>query len=226
MIYLIDDSNLEQLSATYVYDEKYKGILCVVDNVADYKRTFVSLPADAECVMIHRTFGGTNVYKENLSQATDDGVNTPLVIFSAGDADVIFDEQDDRCILGIKKKVFYERLRDFLNDYLQNKVVNLRVLAYGKNYHTVLVRRWALDILRKVSGVKGVISESDLGAITRDGSLKKLIDASAPAIGVSYDELVNEKLIDQPVMAADFVGKINKIVDSFNQYGKNIYTWE
>lgn len=226
MIYLIDDTNLDNMNALYVKDEKYVGIIHLINNVHDFSKDFANISGDAECVMIHRTFGGSNIYKEEIAQLADDGDKIPLVVFSAGDVDTDFVGENYRCIVGLKKKTFYENLRYFLDNYLQNHIVDLRILAYGMNYKSIMVRKWALDIIRKTSTLNGIITEIDLGPITSDGSLEKLIKISSPAIGISYDELVNEKLIDHPLTVDEFVRRINKIVNSFCQYGKNIYTWE
>lgn len=227
MIYLIDDSNFKQMNALYVHDDAYKDILHVVSSVSEFDMLCESQFHDAECIMVHRTFDGTTSDKEKIADLTDDGDKIPYVVFSAGDSSsAVFDEIHPFRIMGLKKEVFYERLRDFLDNYLENHKLNLWILAYGKNYMRVRVRNWALAILRNTSTIKGFIDEQSLGCITKDGNLKKIIDVSAPAIGITYDELVNDKLIDEPIKVDEFKSRINKITNSFYQYGKNIYTWE
>ncbi len=225
MIYLIDDSDLKELNAEYVFDDKYKDILCVVRDASQFEKQ-IPLIYNAECIMIHASFENSITYKTRvLALAIDKDI--PFVSFSGDDYEfVVFSEQSNpNYVRGIKKGIFYHRLRSFLDFFKQKNEINLMILAYGENYNSYIARKCALVIFRKTSGMSGTISEIDLAKITTEGYFKKLIDLAEPAIGISYDNLIDD-LLNNPITIVEFLSHINKIVESFCQFGVNIYTWK
>ena len=72
---------------------------------------------------------------------------------------------------------------------------------------------------------EGEINVSELANIASCPEFKELISLSYPALGFTYDELL-EELEDNPISFEKFKNNINKIVNSFYQYGKNIYLWQ
>jgi len=224
MIYLIDDTNLESVSGTFVLDERFHEVLTLIHDVATLDGNRQALP-QADCIMIHRTFAQSSVFKEQIAELTDDGDKIPLVIFSAGDSEhAVYSDQRPNVIEGIKKSVFYSRLSYFLNTYLADHTIDLRLLAYGKDYTKIRVRGLALTVLRLTAGCQGPMSVADLAAVATP-QLKELIELSNPELGIDYDTLL-EQLEDAPLTFEQFRININKIVNSFNQYGKNIYPWK
>lgn len=225
MIYLIDDTNLESMNASFVLDATYENVLRLINTIDDLDRQKGSL-CSADCIMIHRTFANSNVYKEQMAELTNDGEHIPLVVFSAGDSEnAVFEDNNPHLISGLRKSVFYVRLPLFLDTYKTQHTVDLRLLAYGKNFQKVKVRSLALPIFRVIAGKDGIMSTSDLAAIAAYSEFKELISIANPDLGISYDDLL-EKLEDHPIMFSSFRNNINQIVNSFNQYGKNIYIWK
>ena len=53
-------------------------------------------------------------------------------------------------------------------------------------------------------------------------ALKEFLSLSQPEIGISFED-VQEELPSMSV--GEFRIQINKIVDDFNRYGKNIHSW-
>jgi len=225
MIYLIDDTNLESVNGLFLLNEEYKRVIYRIETVDDLEESRDRL-LTADCIMIHRTFANTNIYKEQIASLTGDGEKIPLVVFSAGDAEhALFDEKYPCVIEGIKKTIFYARLSDFLNTYLDSHTVNLRLIAYGTDHLKIKVRAHALSIFRLIAGKDGMMTISDLANIASNSGLRDLISLSSPALSISYDALL-EELEDNPITFNDFKNKINQIVNSFYQYGKNIYSWK
>jgi hypothetical protein len=222
MIYLIDDSKLEEYNAEYVFDEKYKNILTVVRNDSEFSKVSEEL-TNACCIMVHNTFCKSQNTKKECSRIAQYGEKIPLIIFSAGDSENAVMSTSKNAIVALKKSVFYNRLKVFLDTYLKDNLINLKLIAYGKDYVKVEIRNLSKNIFSAISGEEGVMNVFSLARIAKD--TKKLVTLSSPKIGVSYEDLM-KKLKSTPTTFACFRNNINNIVISFEQYGKNIYTWK
>lgn len=225
MVYLIDDTKLESVNATFLLDKDYSNVLRFIKTVEDFEKSQEVLRL-SDCIMIHRTFANSTVYKERIAELTNDGELIPLVVFSAGDSEhAVYDEKVPYIIEGIKKSVFYSRLFSFLESFKKEHRANLKILAYGKDYTKVRVRSLALSVLRLVEGKEGNITVSELASIAACPDFKELISVSNPELGITYDNLL-EELEDNPISFSSFRNNINQIVNSYYQYGKNIYLWK
>ncbi len=222
MIYLIDDSKLEDYNAEYVFDEKYKNILTVVRNDSELSKVSEEL-SNACCLMVHNSFGKSQIAKTECSRISQNGKKIPLVVFSAGDSENAVVSATTNAIMSIRKGVFYNRLKLFLDSYLKDNIINLKIIAYGKDYVKVEIRNLSKKILSAVAGEEGVMNLFSLAKVAKD--TKKLVTLSSPKIGVRYEDLM-KKLKNTPITFACFRNNINNIVISFEQYGKNIYTWQ
>ncbi len=222
MIYLIDDSKLEDFNAYYVFDDKYKNILTIVRNISDFSKV-VDMLSNACCIMVHNTFCGSQNVKNECSRIARYGERIPLIVFSAGDSENAVVSTTTNAIMSLRKGVFYNRLRLFLDSYIKDRIINLKLIAYGKDYVKVEIRNLSKHILSAVAGEEGVMNVFSLAKIAKD--TKKLVTLSSPKIGVSYEDLM-KKLKSTPTTFACFRNNINNIVISFEQYGKNIYTWK
>jgi len=225
MIVLIDDTSLESVNATFLLEKKYVNILHIIrtpEELEDYRTNLSS----ADCILIHRTFSGSNIYKEQMTEFTHDGEKIPLVVFSAGDSEhAVYNENSSHIIDGLKKAIFYARIYAFIESYMYKHSVDLRILAYGKDFNKIKVRSLALSVLRIVEGKQGDMTIQDLANIAACPDFKELISISNPELGLTYDELL-ENLEDKPISFNIFRNKINQIVNSFYQYGRNIYLWQ
>lgn len=225
MIYLIDDTKLESVNATFLLDKDYSNALRLIRTAGDFEKSQEALKL-ADCVLIHRTFANSTIYKERIAELTNDGELIPLVVFSAGDSEhAVYDEKKPYIIEGIKKYVFYSRLIPFLESFIKEHRVNLKILAYGKDYTKVKARSLALSVLRLVEGKEGSMTISELANIAACPDFKELISISNPELGIAYDDLL-EELEDNPISFSIFRNNINQIVNSYYQYGKNIYIWK
>lgn len=222
MLYLIDDSNLKDFNAEFVLDNKYKTNLTVIRNNRQFDDISEKL-SKASCIMVHRTFCNSTFVKEKCAEISHDGDIIPLVIFSAGDSENAVVNMSSDSIVGLKKSVFYSRLKLFIDKYIQDGIVNLKLIAYGKDYLKVEIRDLSKSIFSIISGEDGVLTLDYLPKIAKH--LKKIVTLSSPKIGICYDDLM-EQLEDKPISIARFRNNINNIVISFEQYGKNIYSWK
>ncbi|MBQ4405620.1 MAG: hypothetical protein II852_01285 [Bacteroidales bacterium] len=225
MIYLIDDTLKETIDSDFVFDDKYNQALVVIQNKVEFNSRMKELYS-ADCIMVHLTFEDSNDVKDKASIIADDGDEIPFVVFSGSFSEnPDFDYESNNYISGIKKSTFYQRLHDFLEEYVINGNVDLRIIAYGKDFQKVIVRNYAKNVLSIVEGKQGLLQMGDIANFSKDGNLKRLVELSNPKLGIDYEHLL-ETLGNQPICIADFKSRIEKIVINFEQYGKNIYTWK
>ena len=225
MIYLIDDTLKETIDSDFVFDDKYNQALVVIQNKVEFNSRMKELYS-ADCIMVHLTFEDSNDVKDKASIIADDGDEIPFVVFSGSFSEnPDFDYESNNYISGIKKSTFYQRLHDFLEEYVINGNVDLRIIAYGKDFQKVIVRNYAKNVLSIVEGKQGLLQLEDIANLSKDGNLKRLVELSNPKLGIEYEHLL-EILGKQPICISDFKSRIEKIVINFEQYGKNIYTWK
>lgn len=225
MIYLIDDTLKETIDSDFVFDDKYNQALVVIQNKVEFNSRMKELYS-ADCIMVHLTFEESNDVKDKASIIADDGDEIPFVVFSGSFSEnPDFDYESNNYISGIKKSTFYQRLYDFLEEYINNGNVDLRIIAYGKDFQKVIVRNYAKGLLSALEGKQGILQLEDIAKLSKDKDLKNFVDISNPKLGIDYDQLL-EKLKVEPICIADFKSRIEKIVINFEQYGKNIYTWK
>ena len=110
MIYLIDDSKLEDFNADYVFDDKYKNILTIVRNMSEFSKVLDML-SNACCIMVHNTFCGSQQVKNKCSRVACNGEKIPFIVFSAGDSENAVVSSTTNAIISLRKGVFYNRLK-------------------------------------------------------------------------------------------------------------------
>lgn len=243
MIYLIDDNQnnqrLNNYNITFVEDGDFNGYLKSIEKIEVGKSfsdtSHLDFLKTADCIILHVTTedydndrgflsgSKTNVLKikELISQ---EGELIPLVLFSNAMDDAEFDfENNFNYISAIKKNLLYERLFDFLEYYKNTGKIELRILAWGKNFLSKEITKLSLEILNSIESKEKSeeLKLSDLSKIIN--SFKSFIELSLPKNDIN--EILDE-IEDNPIKIQDFRKKINQIKESFDKYGKNIYTWE
>lgn len=232
-IYLIDDNqgNMRgKYHASFVDDGLYDDILIHIEKLCGNQ--CYALIQDPICVLLHRSLSDffDDKFNDNSHRAvitirediSNDGDKCPLVLFSDGDPSVA-DYRGGNIIYAIKKSVFYDRLKEFLDHYrLSHGNIDLNLLAYGENYKINIPRSLAKKTLQRLSSCD---DDSKLKITdVNNEDFRQFVKLSQPCIKCSYDDIING-LEDNPIAVGDFKNRINKIVRSFNQYGENIYTW-
>lgn len=242
MIYLIDDNQnnqrLNNYNITFVEDGLFENFLTSIQRIE--KRissdiSHLSFLKNADCILLHSTTEDyendkgflpssiTNVIKikEMISQ---EGEIVPLVLFSNSnnEADYSF-ESHPNYIRSIKKNLFYERLFDFMEYYKETRKVELRIIAWGKNFASKEASRLTIEILRalELKNSSDDLLLTDLSQVLK--SFKSFVELALP--GVNVNGLLNQ-IEDETMKIQDFKKKINQIAESYAKYGKNIHPWE
>lgn len=228
MIYLFDDTDQKYIDKHIDFNE-YSDIITFVHRAKSSDiDVYEHALKKADCILIHRSFrdlddvNKNTVYEKVINDISNLGYSIPLVIYSDGDREVA-DFKNDRFLRQIKKLKVYERLKLFLDEYRRSKTIDLRILGYGETNVLQTVIESANIILSKIrfNRPEEVLRPEMLSEIR----LKDLIERSQPSLGISYLELLS-KIENGEVMIGKFRENINSIVKSFNNYGKNLYTWQ
>lgn len=243
MIYLIDDNQNNQrfnnYNITFIEEGFFDEYLISVEKLEIGKSfsdiSHLEFLTTADCILLHSTTedydpvrgfqsgSKTNVLKikELISQ---EGEKIPLVLFSNSMGNAEFDfQRNPYFINSIKKNLFYERLFDFLEHYKNTGKIELRIIAWGKNFASKEVLKLANEILNSLE-LKS--NESDLKLYDLSNvliSFKSFVELSLPNNQVNH--ILND-LEDFPMKIHDFKKKINQITESYIKYGKNIYSWK
>lgn len=123
MIYLIDDTPVQMLEE-YLKLSDYADIL---KREEEFTSDDILSLTWASCVMIHSSFHDARVKRDILS-FMGYGDTAPVVQFSDGDSPEA-EFSGDNYISSIKKRVFYSRLKRFLDDFKKTNEINLKLLA-------------------------------------------------------------------------------------------------
>lgn len=241
MIYLIDDNQnnqRENLGIDFVNDESYAAVLTVVDKIE--KRGLRDLSNlqflnDAACILLHSSTedydfenelfisgSRTNVIKivENIAE---EGDNIPLVLFSNGMSETVYNYESTPCFIHqINKNLFYSHLYDFVENYKQSGNIEMRILAWGKNFQSKEISTLADILLQPAIYCDGTdLFQTNLVSDAQT-SLEKFISLAFGSDNVC-DILKN--LEHAPITVSEFRNKVNRITESYLKYGKNIYPW-
>lgn len=217
MVYLVDDTPLEK-TGQYIDLGEYAD---VIERIGEASPDTLGRMSDAECVLIHSSFTDKLFIKAVKRDVCGFGDDVPLVLFSDGNPqEVEFD--GDRFIVSIRKDRMYSNLGAFLQRFRIDRKPDLKILAYGEHYGRERASALAGAVLSAMMFQPG--EEVVDPAKVAGPSLEGFVEAAAPGIGVGYAELL-DSLAVSPMTASEFRSRVNRILDSFNQYGKNIYHW-
>jgi len=222
MIYLIDDDRFRQqkeYTGGFLEKVPYSTIVrCIYQLNIDDK--IISIQKD-DVVLLHLSLpdfknnlileGSTTIYESLIDNAH--AHNCPLVIFSNGfNQEPEFDTVKNE-IKTINKREFYLRLKDFLDKYLSTEKIELRILAYGKNF-----------IARELSSIFDQISRLFTPSIGLNQEELYLLNKQfAERVGSVELEskLLQLSQIENPREV--YLPYMEKIILSFIKYGRNIY---
>lgn len=242
MIYLIDDNQNNQRKEAYnisfVDDKSFADCLTPIEKIIKVEEAkdieHLSFLRESACLLVHSTTEDTDPNGEfirgsnsNVTKIKEfisvEGERVPLVLFSNKmDETAIYEYNiNSNYIAGIKKNKFYERLYDFVEHYRSNSQIDLRILAYGKNFESKEVSSYSEELLMYVAFEDGSHTLK-LSHISSISTLRKFIDKAA--IQINFDDLI-DSLEDHPITIQKYRDKINLIKESFTKYGKNIHDW-
>ena len=227
-ILLIDDNSRNQRAvydASFVDDEKYSDCLSHVERVN--AQSDLSFLKDISCVMIHDSLEDyvDGEFKSDSHKAKDrieeiiQSNNLPYVLFSDGHG-MTADWREDmpNIVFSIKKSEFYRHLKAFLDYYRETEKLDLRLIAYGKDFLKHLMSMWCQAVITKLANTPddAVIDMSKID----NRSLRLIIENTQPKIGVSFDDVMCD-VEDGNITAGNLRNNINNILSSVKKYGKN-----
>ena len=242
MIYLIDDNqnrHRENIGINFVNDEIYADILTTLEKIE--KRSLSDLShlnflKDADCILLHYSTEDYNFANESfisgsrtnvvkiVESIAEEGDKIPLVLFSNGMGEAIIDNKNNiRFIREINKNVFYSRLLDFIEYCKNTGNIEMRILAWGKNYRSKEVSTLGALLLNKLVYSKGDDIFDIMFFADVQLEFQRFIELSLTKDDIS---VILEDLKNNPVTINEFREKINLIIESFLKYGKNIYPWK
>lgn len=242
MIYLIDDNQNNQrqnnYNITYIEEKVFDGFLVSIEKIKknnDLKDiSHLDFLKSADCILLHSTTedydeengflsGSTTNVEKITNLISDFGEKIPLVLFSnsMGEPKSSIDG-NSKIINGIKKNVFYEHLYEFLKHYKNTGEIELKIIAWGKNFISKEVSDLAYEILKSIDSKINtkIIEISDISNILK--IFQRFIKLSFP--NTDTNEIIFD-IEDSPITVIEFKNKINKITESYIKYGKNIYSW-
>ena len=232
-IYIIDDNSKNQrelYGASFVDSEEFADVLCHVERLN--AQSDLSFLDDAICVMIHDSLedyingsfiSSSHKAKERIEDYIQEK-SIPYVLFSDGHAMTAdWRENTPNIVYSIKKSEFYKNLIIFLEEYLLSHQIDLRVLAFGKNYIKQLMWNWCRTLISNC----WIAKDDDILTISMIDykALHKIINNTQPKIDISFSELM-EKIDDGDMSVGAFRTNINSIINSIEKYGTNIYSWK
>lgn len=236
-ILLIDDNSRMQrqsYGASFVDDEVFESILHHMELVN--KDFDLSILDDYRCIMIHDSLADfiNGSFDENSHVAKDliieylDDHQIPYVLFSDGhESTGVYDHSHN--LVSLKKSDFYNRLRYFLEFYINESILQFHILAYGYNFRKALVTSYIKALFQKfdTKNPNDRITIHDLKPSNSEEEhyLEEIINISQPKLGMDYDDIL-DYIEDNEISVRDFKLKINNILGSISKYGKNTYTWE
>lgn len=232
-VLLIDDNSKNQrevYDAVFVDEEEYSDCLSHVEQVNSQSN--LSFLDDVSCVMIHDSLEDyvNGEFKSDSHKAKDriediiQSNNLPYVLFSDGHG-MTADWREDmpNVVFSIKKSEFYRHLKPFLDYYRETGKLDMRLIAYGKDFLKHLMSKWCLTIINKLADTPDT-EVIDISKIDKH-SLRLVIENAQPKIGVSFDDVMCD-IEDGNTTAGNLRVNINNILSSVNKYGKNISSWK
>lgn len=220
MICLFDDTT-DLYVRSLINKSDYSDVLTCYSDAILLGIQFDHTLLNADCILIHRSYPDNELFRYVTTELSKWGKEVPLVVFSGEDEPIpVF--KGDSCIKKMAKDKFYENLSAFLEYYRKNDIPDLAVLASGEkkdaDYAISKVNRILSSIKFLGDDDRVPISAIDLHA------LQELLVASAPEVGLSFDDL-SSTLSSNQYPVGTFRSNLISIADSFVNYGKNVYHW-
>lgn len=235
-IILIDDNKMNQreaYGASFVDDGMYVETLLHIEKInADSDLSFID---DAVCVMMHDSLedyidGEFDEESHKAKKLIDEKIldnNIPYVLFSDGHdktADWRGDTPD--VVYSIKKSEFYLHLNDFIQSYIDSGNLDMRIIAYGKDYIKKQMNDWHQIIF---SAIINIDDDENIGisllGLSERKALRQIIEKAQPKIGVSFDDVMCG-IEDGDVTAGKLRLNLNNIINSVQKYERNIHSWK
>jgi hypothetical protein len=235
-LFLIDDNKTNQreaYGASYVDEGLFNDVLIHIEQLNAHSD--LSFLNNAACVMIHDSledyidgdFDEESHKARTLIEEKIQDNNTPYIIFSDGhDKIATWREDAPNVVYSIKKSEFYLHLSDFIQSYIDSGKLDMRIIAYGKDFIKKQMSDWHQKVFSAISelGDNDFVGIHLFGATERN-ALRQIIEKSQPKIGVSFNDVMCG-IEDEEVSAGRLRLNLNNIINSVKKYGKNICSWK
>ena len=233
MIYLFDNTSSEFIKK-YINPLEYTDVLYFSPSATmDMLETMTTALEAADWIFLHRSFEAEfeDEYYMIAEDIADWGKKVPLLIFSDGDMpEPVINKQTATYIQSFKKSEFYSSLPGFLTSIRAKGRTDIQVLLTkswqnGTSNSKMQVQPNIYALGKEIlMGIRALNQDDEVGSYIDLERLKSILDYSQPEIGIQTETILAE--VENGVLK---VGKIreliNKVIDSYNNYGKNIYTW-
>lgn len=233
MIYLFDNTSSEFIKE-YINPLEYTDVLYFSPSATmDMLETMTTALEAADWIFLHRSFEAEfeDEYYMIAEDIADWGKKVPLLIFSDGDMpEPVINKQTATYIQSFKKREFYSSLPGFLTSIRAKGRTDIQVLLTKSwqdgTFSGEMQEQPNIYVLGKeiLMGIRALNQDDEVGSYIDLERLKSILDYSQPEIGIQTETILAE--VENGVLK---VGKIreliNKVIDSYNNYGKNIYTW-
>lgn len=232
-IILIDDNSKNQRAvygASFVDDDFDTDVFCHVEKLDS--QSDLSFLNDAVCVMMHDSLedyingefvSSSHKAKERIEDYIQEN-GIPYVLFSDGHPITAeWREETPNIVYSIKKSEFYLHLKDFISYYKKYGNIDMRIIAYGKDFLKDLICKWCQLIIYDLNDLSDD-EYTDISCINKK-ALRQVIENTQPQIGISFDEIMC-KIEDQEITVGQMRININNIISSVKKYGKNINSWK
>lgn len=232
-IVIIDDNNKNQrevYDAAFVDEGEYADYLFHIERLNS--QSDLSFLDEASCVMVHDSLEDyiDGEFRSDSHKAKDriediiQSKNLPYVLFSDGHS-MSADWREDmpNVVFSIKKSEFYRHLKSFIDNYKNTGEIDLRLIAYGKDYLKKLMSTWCHTIISTLADTPNdkVIDSTQIDK----RSLRLVLENAQPKIGVSFNDVMCD-IEDGNITAGSLRNNINSILSSVKKYGKNISSWK
>jgi hypothetical protein len=221
MIYLIDDNRREQqreYGCNYIANGTYSDMLTVWNRRSSGDD--FSMLKYAECILLHDSFPDFNSAGEILQGSTTvaekikDGARTdnrPLVLFSNSFTGFEQGQIKQNEITGLNKRLFYTNLEDFILQYKSIGEIQVKILAYGKNFkHRELENLHSkIAIYIAVHGMQ-IARKEAIDLVEKFSSISE----SGEELKKQFAELDGRS----------YINLLDKIIKFYVRYGRSIYS--
>lgn len=226
MIYLIDDDRRgqqDEYRCDFLKTTEFKDILTVIKTIDQDKD--LSFLSNADSILIHSSFpdtaknheiveGKNTVYDKIIEIVEYNSI--PTMIFTNSVLDIDHRVKINGTAYRMNKRVFYLNLKSFLDYFNCCRIIEFKNLYYGKDFLAHDLALLSADI-SVIIQTKGITSNKDqlTSLVTEFGEksndLKHMMSM--------WNELLNGS-----ASTSAFIKLTEKIIQSFAQYGRNIYS--
>ena len=234
MIFLIDD-NLEKqqqnkYKAMYLFDGRFDAFLERI-YIFETKEKFEAIKSKlvlAKAILLHNTFSDTDGNGKQSEKSTHirdkierlaQDYTIPLVLFSGKykNEEVRFDNDVFPKLVEIEKDTFYENLYFFLENVINKGEIELKIIAYGKQYELEQMLKYHKEVLLSLSKIdKQRIFTPSMVDLQ---SLRHFYMFSKVNLRTDFDSHL-ENIEDREISVLDFINETEKIKNrAINKYG-------